>query len=117
MGFYENMAATASSLITKFGKPITISRTVGETDDPVTGVHVTGTTTEYTPNGIFQTIKASLIDGTRIKFGDKMFVIDNSFTPLLTDVVPISGSDWAIEEITPVEPANLALVYFVRIRK
>lgn len=117
MGFYEGMAATASKLLTRFGKTITFKRTFGSSSGPVTGEEIAGVVTYYTPKGLFKQIDSKFIDGTRIKVGDKMLVVDNSFEPTTTDIVPINSVDWHIEEITPIEPADTPLVYFVRIRK
>lgn len=117
MEFYASLAATASRLLEKYGKAITFKRETAGSYDPVTGATVAGTITTHTPNGIFQTIRSDLIDGTRIQSGDKMFVIDSSFEPVLSDKVVISGADWSIQEVTPSQPADTTLVYFVLIRK
>ena len=115
--FYTGIAATASKLLTKYGKPITFSRTTAGTYDPITGATTAGTTATFTPPGIFQTIRADLIDGELIQKGDKMFVIDNSFAPTLTDTVLIGSENWSIVNIREVEPAGLALVRFIQARR
>jgi len=115
--FYTNIAATASRLIAEYGKPITIKRTTAGAYNAITGVTTAGTTATFTPQGIFQTIKSELIDGTLIQRGDKMFIIDNSFSPLMSDKVTISSQDWDIVNIREVEPAGTALVTFVQVRK
>ena len=112
--FYDDMAATAADLLEEFGAPITFTRTVGEVRNPVTGAITTpGSTQPFTPNGVIVPIKARLIDGTRIKAGDQVMIIDNSFEPLMSD----KTSGWSIQEIESKKPAGTLLVSFVRVRK
>ena len=111
------MAVTASDLITEFGMPVILQRTSGGTFAPVTGQTIGATQSEITARGIQKSYKASLIDGTRIKHGDKLFVLDDSQTPVLSDKVKVGAEYWSIVSIDAVEPAGIALVYFVQVRK
>lgn len=112
--FYDDMAQIAIDLLNEFGAPITFTRVTGELKNPVTGVITTaGTTTTHSPNGVIVPIKASLIDGTRIKAGDKVCIIDGSFEPLMSDKI----AGWSIQEIESKKPTDKLLVSFVRVRK
>lgn len=112
--FYDEMAAVARDLLREFGAPITFTRTTGEVKNPVTGaITTTGTTTSHSPMGVIVPIKSNLVDGTRIKAGDKLLITDDSFAPLMTDKV----TGWAIQEIEDKNPAGTPLVYFTRVRK
>jgi len=113
MSFYADMAAVARSLLAEFGAPITFNRVVGEVRNPATGQITTpGTPQTFTPNGVVVPIKARLVDGTRIKAGDKLMILDDTFAPLMSD----KTAGWSIQEIEPSSPAGTPLVYFVRVR-
>ena len=115
--FYNNMAATAGKLLSKFGSTVTITRTTGRTDDPVTGVVVNGTTTTYSPKGILQSYRDDLVDGTRILSSDRLVVLDDTVEPLTSDKLTINSQLWNVVSITQSIPATIALVYFVQVRK
>ena len=114
MSFYSNLATTATNLLTKFGQNIKFRDK--QTYDPVTGV-ASGGGLDHVTIGLFQRIPNSIIDGTRIKTGDKLIVIDGSYAPTIDQAVVIGSGEWSIEEIEEVNPAGTDLVYFVRIRK
>lgn len=115
--FYDKMAATASRLVVKFGKSITIRRTTAGTFDPVTGTQTGDTTADLTTNGIEQKIDTKLIDGTRIQNGDRMFVFDKTQVPTVEDQIIVNSVPWSIVMVTPVSPAGTDIVYFVQVRK
>lgn len=112
--FYDERATEARELLAEFGAPIAFTRLVGEVRNPATGAIITpGTPTVFSPNGVFIAIKSNLIDGTRIKAGDKLLITDDSFAPAMTDKI----SGWSIQEISGSNPAGTPLVYFTRVRK
>lgn len=112
--FYDEMAQVAIDLLKEFGAPIAFTRVTGEVKNPVTGAVITpGATQTFSPNGVFVPVKARLIDGTRIKAGDQVAIIDGTFTPLMTDKI----AGWTIQEIESKKPTNKLLVSFVRVRK
>jgi hypothetical protein len=119
MSFYDSIAATASGLLSKFGKPFEFTRTTGGSINPVTGATVPGVVTKFYPNGIFKKInKDDLVDSTQIQQGDKMILIDSAaFTPTMTDTVTINGAQWNIVDVTPVEPAGQAVIFYVQTRR
>lgn len=114
------MQKTAYLLIKEYGAPVVFKRNVGEITNPVNGQIVTeGESQEISVNAVVVPIKESLIDGTRIKIGDKRMIcssIDingNNFSPLISDIL----DDWKIQEIEPISPATTPIVYFCRVRK
>lgn len=117
MSFYEGMAYTATSLVTKFGREVTFKRETGGSIDPVTGATTPPVVELFTPPGIWQTIKRENIDGTLIQFGDKMLVIDASFAPEMSDQVLVNSTYWNIVDISDKNPAGTPLVYNVQVRK
>ena len=116
MSFYSEIALTASRLIVKYGKSITLKRS-SDSIDPVTGTTTSGATQYYKLSGIFKLYPDNLIDGKIITSSDRLIIMDGKFEPLLTDTIVLGVQPWSIEEIKTSEPANDVLIYFVRIRR
>ena len=117
MTFYSDMAATANALIAEFGAPITLKRKTAGTLDKVTGIETGATTSTLTPNGLVTQYKANVIDGTRIQGGDRLVILDNSQTPVMTDQVLVGVEYWNIVDIVSKNPAGTELVHLVQARK
>lgn len=117
MSFYDDMAAVATDLLTKFGQPITLRRNVGASVDPVTGAVTSGTSDDQATVGVLRIYPAKLVDGTRIQAGDRELVIDASVQPLMTDKPVLGGMDWTIVAIETASPAGIPLVYFIQVRR
>lgn len=114
---YAKIAATAARLIENFGQTISVTRTTGATIDPVTGAAVAGTDTVYSPKGILKKYPDDVIDGTRIETGDRELILDNTIEPDLSDKVTVQGEQWTIVNVTSVNPAGTAIVFFCQVRK
>lgn len=84
MAFYDRMADTATRLLTKFGKQVTFER-VTSVFNPITGMDTSRTTATTDTVGVEIPINQSLIDGTRVQVGDRFFVVDSSFEPMMSD--------------------------------
>jgi N-acetylmuramoyl-L-alanine amidase len=117
MTFYSEMAATASELITEFGADVVLQRASGGAFDPATGQTTGVTTSELTAKGIHKRFKASLVDGTRIKHGDKLYVLNDSQVPAMSDKLKVGAEYWSIVNVDSIVPAGTAIVYFVQVRK
>lgn len=117
MSFYDEMAATATELLTEFGAPVTLTRVTGGRIDPITGVVTPGTDDTQTTIGMLKKFPDNLIDGTRIQSGDRTLILDASVEPLMTDRPVIGGQEWTPVSIETVNPAGTPLVYFVHSRK
>ena len=116
--FYGEMADMATELFTEFGAQFTITRTTGESTDPVTFVVTPGSDTTYTPYGIIKPYPLDKIDGTLIKAEDRMLILDDTIEPLLTDVVTTDSESWNIVSITTIKPDDAtSVVHFVQVRK
>lgn len=116
MSFYLGLAATASKLIDKYGQTLMLVR---ETDsiDPVTGITTESATRNYQVNAILKNYPDNMVDGTRIKAGDRLIVIGGKLEPLLTDKFKLQNKNWNIESIKTSNPAGTVLSYFVQVRK
>lgn len=109
---YDDLAETVTDLLTEFGQAITLSR-YSATFNSVTGKDSAASTASLTTVGVWQSIRAELIDGSRIQAGDKLLIIDASVTPAMGDKV----DGWQIVDITTINPAGTALAYRLQVRK
>lgn len=114
--FYDNLQATATTLLTRFGRDIVVRRESGGSIDPVTGAVVAGSVTDTTVKGILKTYPDRLIDGTRIKESDRMIIINAIIEPLTTDQIILGSDVWHPVEVKSSNPAGTPLVYFVQVR-
>lgn len=118
MTFYTEMAEVAGDLLDEFGITITLTRVTGATPKLVsTGTAVAGTSTTYSPKGVVKNYPSNLIDGTLIRQGDKMVILDNTIEPEMADELTFHGSTWNIVSITNYKPADTAICYSVQVRK
>jgi hypothetical protein len=112
MAFYDDMATTVTELLTEFGVAITLTRTDG-VFDPVAAKTTSASDADVATIGVWQTIRATLVDGSRIRAGDKFLVIDASQAPRMSDKI----AGWSIVEINEINPAGTVLAYRLQVRK
>ncbi|OIN45979.1 hypothetical protein [Pseudomonas costantinii] len=119
--FYDEMAVMALDMITEFGQPVTISKTVPGEYDPDIGGDAPGATVEQTAQGI-------LLDFTGLEFqnnslirqGDKKLKIAAqglAWVPGLLDKVVAQGRTWSIvPPLKEVNPAGTPILYELQVR-
>lgn len=117
MSFYSGMAATALSLLQKFGQTITLVRKTGDSVDPVTGAVTAGTDASVTTTGVLSKYPDKMIDGERVLVGDRRLILSNEQVPVTSDLVTIGGYDWSIIEIDTVSPAGTDVIYICQVRR
>lgn len=111
------MAATATALLTEFGASITLTRSSGDTYNPLTGEAVAGPDTSVVTTGILRPYEDKVIDGTRILSGDRELILSSGQKPLKDDRPVIDGVEWHMVNIKTVKPDDsTALVYFCQVR-
>jgi len=84
MSFYGRMASTASRLLTQYGKPVVLER-ITSVFNPITGMDTSRTVAESTTTGVEIPIRDALVDGTRVKAGDRFLIVDASIEPDMSD--------------------------------
>lgn len=116
--FYNELAELGIELLTEFGIPVTTTRKTGGSKNPVTGdVIAEPTIEELEANGVLLEYEEQLIDGTNIRHGDKLLMLDNSFEPLQSDVLVHDGAKWQVASCKPTSPAGIPVVYMVQVRR
>lgn len=136
MTFYAEMAATATEMLTEFGRSIILTRQ-SLNFDPIQNKPVSGGTSNLTTVGLFTSIRHNLADGTRIQDNERIMVLDASIEPRMGDLLDVSGlvaaesvgaapgvilSDgqavaWTITQIREINPAGTPICYFVQVRR
>ena len=113
-----DLSATAMALLKSLGDEtyVKITRTTGGTFDPVLGETTGATTTVIDTVGAVVKLKASLIDDERIKSTDKMILLDNGVTPLMTDLITFSGIDHIVVDISEINHAGITQLWKVIVR-
>jgi len=91
--------------------PMALRRVTAGTYDPVLGVTTGGTSADIPCLGIITGITDDYAKSFAVEANDRMAILDGAVTPLLSDLLLISGVPWAIIRIDPVQPTTTPLAY------
>jgi hypothetical protein len=108
--FYEEMREVSEEMISEFGMPGAIRRTVktGPDYDPEI------TETDYACTLVILEIDISKIDGTLIQQGDRMVYVSTKGLTIevtVSDKLVIDGKEHVIKQCRPLSPAGLTVYY------
>lgn len=115
--FYSGMADLALSLLTRFGKPITIVRETGNDIDRATGHIFKGQRLIFESNGVIKNPEDRQVDGTSVLKSDKFVVLDASNEILSGDRVLINNEEWPIISVQEKKPSNVVVAYELQVRR
>lgn len=119
MTFYSDMAATADELITEFGQSVTLKVSAGAAYDPETGSSAV-TYTDQVGHGCVIDFDKKLIDGTKVRIGDKLVLLSpiGVSEPKDGDQLVIGAETWQlVPPVTVTAPSGVAVLYEVQVRK
>jgi len=115
--FYIGLGKTAARLLTKFGGPLTVKRTVMGAYNPVTGTAATTVTTSSV-HGLVLDFAHRQIDGAVIKAGDRRVLLagnELAFTlDPTTDRIVLGGVDHVIVHVA--SPVNEPVLVDAQVR-
>ena len=114
---YTNTAATALSLLTKFGADVTVTRVTTGTYDPATGTNAVSTSSA-TAKGVVLDFGAgtSMIGGNMVTTGDKRLLLEAAAAPDMNDKFTANGKTYAPVSIGEVNPAGTVCLYDLHVR-
>ncbi|WP_413730798.1 hypothetical protein [Sodalis sp. RH22] len=115
--FYPRMQATATRLLTKYGKTMSLERAGSATTDPVTGDAVTQPAQSLPVIGVVQDFNRIEVDGTTILSSDKKVTITAATAPLIGDMLHDGTTKWRIINISDKTPAVVTLCYQLQVRR
>ena len=114
-GTYDRAAATALKLLTKYGRSVTVTSVTPGTYDPAAG-SITNTTATSTAKGLVTEHKATDIDGTLIKAGDKKLLLDSSAVISIDDSVTVGSDVYSVVGVSELNPAGTRVMWTCNIR-
>jgi len=119
--FYDEMAATASSLLGEYGQPATFTRTP-KIVDGVSGTVTDGDPTTSTANAVVLPASKGTVEafdnrleelslaGKQLRYL-KVAALGMDFEPASLDTCVFDGATWQVLGCTPLNPAGTALLY------
>lgn len=116
--FYAGLRGTAARLLGDKGQQMTLKQRASGTYTP--GSDVTVTETDHTVTGAVFPYAAVVIDGTRIKVGDKKVLLSAEGMTVEPDQDDrlLIGSVWhQIIAVKPVNPGGTVVVYELQVRR
>jgi len=117
MSFYDDMQNTVAELLDEFGITVTLTHKT-MSHNVSTGVS-TPTTSTQTPKGIVKSYREDQIDGTLIKRGDNLVVLDASeltTAPTIDDTITVGSTVYTIVNVDTKEPTDTPLAYMCQSR-
>lgn len=112
---YSKTAATALSLLQRFGAAATVHRTGTATYDPATGTMSPAETDHATTAAVFA-YQQKYIDGTLIKEGDQQAYCAPGVEVKQGDAMTWQGKRYTVVSVKPVSPAGVPVLYEAQIR-
>lgn len=114
---YDRIAATATRMLTRYGRAVTLRSSGGDTYDPATATREVYQT-EYATIGLMLDYQQSDIDGTLIQVGDQKVYMEPS-----VEVAPKTGDEILINDVVfkviksrPVSPAGVVVLHELQVR-
>ena len=115
---YAGLKEEVDAILAEFGQDCIIHRATAPVVDPVSGEVTPGGSQDIPVIGVITDYADKLIDGTNIKRGDRLVYIRAVTEPKQGDVfILASGQQWAMVDFDAVDPAGLALVYALQLRR
>lgn len=106
MAVSDDLYASALSLLTDFGEPMTISRVTPGAYNPATGLTGTPTTVNYPGQGRLGNYADVAVDGTIIQQFDRrvtFVAVPQDFVPQIGDRLIVGATTYAIINLKPRE--------------
>lgn len=120
MAFYDEMAATALALITRFGRTIAVTRETAGGYDPATGGVTAPVLLSQTANGVVREYSHQHVDGTLIQAGDQRVILAASgmdFAPAPGDRITVGSLSLGVVSVQERNPGGTSLVYELQVRR
>lgn len=130
MNFQERMSNRAHYLLKKYGRAMSLKRTIPGTYDPNTGQTGTGTITDYPCFGLTQYITrtsanqfygTSTLKESLIQKDDEMCFLEAKNLPIVpthpTDRLVVGGIEYNVMFTTPLKAGSVDVLYVLQIRK
>lgn len=114
---YAPFVKLALDLLTQFGAPIAVRRVSGGTFDRAAGTTSGATTVDTNVNGIKTKYNEDALAGVLIEKGDRIYLLDSSFQPIVGDKLVLAGEPWEVMSVEPIAPGPTVVANYVMVRK
>lgn len=116
---YAKTASTATRLLQRFGRSVTLTRRTPGSYDPTTGGPGAGTTAAHAGTAALFDYQQKDIDGTHIRVGDQRAYIapDLAVTPQTGDTLTVGSDVWSIIASRPLAPAGTVVLHEAQVRR
>ena len=113
-----NSRQTASDLISKFGKLITLSKHSASAYDPVTGELSASSVSDLSVKVLVKDYKPNEFSGGAIQTGDKKLTLAalNLDTPNVSDTVTIDAVIYSVLSVRTIWAGELAVMFELQVR-
>jgi hypothetical protein len=112
---YTATAATATRLLTKFGRDLTVRNYTNESYNPATGKNVK-TYSDSTVKGAVFSFGTGDSSTELIQVGDKKAIITSEVTPQLEDHLIVGTKVYIIKSVKELNPAGTSIMFELHIR-
>lgn len=118
MGFYDNLAATAARLLTRYGQSVTLRRAAAGTYDPATSGVTSAAPTDLTRQGALLDFGVGVTNlrGNLVQATDRRLLLEAGEAPALADAFVIGGKVFTIVSIGEISPAGTPVMYDLHVR-
>lgn len=116
MSFATNLQATASTLLTKYGRAVTLGRVAEGAYDTATSAVAAGTTTAFSGYGHPSPYKLSDIDGVVVQGGDIDLLLYSSTEPLVGDIAAIDSLNYRVMSVQKLNAQGIDIAYKLQLR-
>jgi len=114
---YATLKKTATSLITKFGASVIITRDVGRRFDPATGKYLTGLTTTSTLKGVRAQFDTREKSGQTVQEGDvRLLVQAGVIVPNINDTLTFDAVTYRVMNVMAESPSGTDVYYDLHCR-
>jgi len=114
---YAGLKLDVDELLAEFGTDCQITRSVPGTVDTVTGTPSGGGEQVTNALGVLVSYEEKLVDGATIMRGDRQAIVQAVIEPEFGDTFVELGGSWSVVNVQAVNPAGLALVYILQVRR
>lgn len=115
MSIYDRLNNTATSLITKYGRPLVFTKVTLGAFDPATGTSPE-TSTTYTANIVKDQFNTFERSDSSIQVDD-LKLIGEVATYAIDDTVSIESQDYRLVRVDPIKPGPTVVAYELQVRK
>ena len=119
MSFYAGLQATADKLLRTFGQPMTLTRRTPGAYNPATGT-ATVTETDFPGVGAIFDIAGQEFGEAMVQQGDRKALLSAKglgAVPAVGMHLTQNGVEWSVVNMKAIDPAALAVVYELQVRK